>query len=319
MKRLLIVLISTLFATTVQAQAPYSAVLRIMNPGVELRRIHTEAWHSVAQAAEMPFGAGDLIRLNNTGRALITFADEQGHSVEMVVLPYSELEVVQFEQENQAFLLQLRFAGQAGLLVGEGVNFASFNIETQHGNILQPAQHFAVQANASALRVVVASGAAEVTTAGQSVTVNAGQGARLLDGIIELSHPLNSPMSFARLDSALDSCPGVTASTLYETVNIRQGPGDGYDIIREFVNGDPVEILGTTPLGDRYRVRFLSAFGWVVANGIAATCVDLPVFPYETLEQVYGVISLTDEDLRLLEPFFGTWRDDYLFYPLPYN
>ena len=43
MKRLLIVLISTLFATTLQAQAPYSAVLRIMNPGVELRRIHTEA------------------------------------------------------------------------------------------------------------------------------------------------------------------------------------------------------------------------------------------------------------------------------------
>ena len=313
------VLLGLIVVTGVSAQSPYSAVLRIMNTGVELRRLNTEAWLATRQNAEMPFGAGDVIRINNRGRALLTFWDDQGHSAEMMVLPYSTVEIMQFEVDAGTLRLQLRFAGQAGVQLGEGVRFAAFDIETDHGHVTQAAQHFAVQANDSATRVIVAVGAAEVTGAGQTVTVASGEGVRVRDTAIQSSTALTYPMNFAKLDSALDSCAGVANSTLYPSVNIRQGPGDGYDIIGEFINGDPVEILGTTPLGDRYRVRFLSAFGWVVANGIEATCPDLPVFPYETLEQVYGVIGFTDADLRLLEPFFGLRRDDYLFYPLPTN
>jgi hypothetical protein len=311
-KRLWLILVALLIAATVQAQLPYSAALRVLNVGVEFRRLNTEAWERVRQHAEMPFGAGDVLRLNDEGRALITFAD----GVELLVLPHGELEILQFEQAGDTLTLRLRFSGQAAGAVTDPARFSQFEIETAQGVVTQPAQHFALQVDESAARLIAAAGTAVFDAGGDTVSVSAGEGARITADGIETANYLASPMHFARLDSLLDACPGTARATERDSVNIRQGPGSGYDIIGEVPNGAPVEIVATTPQRDRYRVRFLSGFGWVVADGIVTACADLPVLPYDTLERVYGVIGITADDTRLLEAFFGTWRDDYLFYPI---
>lgn len=313
MKRLVFVLILLLATATVAAQGRYAAVLRVLNTGVEFRRINTEAWERARLNAEMPFGAGDTLRLNGEGRALITFAE----GAELLLLPYSEVELLAFEQVDAALSLRLRLSGQAVIATSDAVEFSTFEARMAFATVTQPARHFALQSDAGATRVIVAVGTASLDVDGTAVSVRAGDGVRVTADSVEPAAALTPPMHFARLDSTLDACLGVAQATERDSVNIRQGPGNGYDIIGEVLNGESVEIVATTPQRDRYRIRFLSAFGWVVASGVVASCPELPIMPYDTLELVYGVIGITADDTRLLTPFFGARRDDYLFYPLP--
>jgi len=313
LKRAILMILLCFAAVSAHAQARYSAVLRVLNVGIEFRRTHTEAWQRIAQNAEMPFGSGDMIRLNDEGRALITFVD----GVEMLVLPHSELELLQLELTDDQFALRLDFVGQSAFYISDAISFSTFEIETGNAIVTQPARHFALQSDGETTRVVVADGEALVSVSASDVSVAAGDGVRITGDVIESVEALESPSHFARIDSVLDACPGVARATQRDSVNIRQGPGNGYDVIGEVLNGSEVEVVGTTPELDRYRVRFLSGFGWVVADGIITSCTDLPALPYDTIEHVYGVIGITEDDIRLLEPFFGTRADDYLFYPLP--
>lgn len=314
MKRTLVMLIALfLMASSLRAQLPYAAALRILHSGVDIRRVNTQAWLPLMQYAEMPVGAGDRLRLNQEGRALITFAS----GADMLLLPYSQLELVAFEQEAGGDLaLHARFTGQGVIAVSPETTFSAFSITMPHAVITQPAQHFALQADTDHARVISAAGVVEIDAADQRIRVEAGDGVRLTAGSVDYAASLDSPMHFARLDSALDGCQGTARATERDSVNIRQGPGNGYAVIGEFLNGAEVIIMGMTPDGERYRVLFLSGFGWVVANGIVNACAGLPVYAYDTLEQVISVHDISDDDERLLTPFFGTWRDDYRFYPL---
>jgi len=315
MKRTIPVLILLIFSTVLPVQASITsqdelaAVLRVIYPGVELRRMGTEAWIRLRQGAEMPIGAHDMLRTDERGRALIWFAD----GVEMLLLPLTEQEITRFEPDGASFSLISALATGRVIVTNTGAA-QMFKVETDRLLIMPDAAHVAISVEDGAVRVVVASGSVVAGYGDAEIELAAHDGLRMTDEP-EIAHDLPTPASFAHLDSALDSCPGTALATIRDSVNVRQGPGDGYAIIGEYVNGAPVEIVATTARSDRYRVRYRSSFGWMVSNGVISNCRDLPVLPYDTVEIVYGVIEPTLDDFRLLEPFFGGFLDDQIFYP----
>ncbi|MEM6283180.1 MAG: hypothetical protein AAF787_13375, partial [Chloroflexota bacterium] len=62
-----------------------AALLTVTHPGVEVRRVNTEAWIALSQGAVTIFGTGDSVRTDETGRALIS-TDENT----LLILPTSE-------------------------------------------------------------------------------------------------------------------------------------------------------------------------------------------------------------------------------------
>ncbi|HUN09080.1 MAG TPA: hypothetical protein PLQ56_20910 [Aggregatilineales bacterium] len=289
------------FPTGAQDKA---AVLTVLYPGVEVRRANTADWLLVVQGAIMPFGVGDTVRTDERGRALLTFAVD----AEALLLPQTAFTLTEYDS-----------AGVIAEQVGRGVYRravsapAAFEVITARAAVSLESGHFALEADAEATRLITAEGQATARLAAEAIAVPAGYGLRL-QSVPSDRIPLEQPASFARLDGVLDGCPGLVQADGVDYLNVRVGPGNGYDFVGQIDNGTPVALLGIAPGADRYRFQFLSGFAWVLSSGIETACTDLPILPYTTLEAVIGVLQPTEIELDLLFPFFGTPEDDTWFF-----
>lgn len=291
-----------------QAQTQLAATLIVVYEGVELRRANTDVWLPLEQHAQMPFGAGDQLRTDLTGRGRLRF-DEQG---EVLLLPNSSLQLVTYAGDPVE--LRLRLTQGYSVHTSESApHIQHYAVETSHLVITQPAELFAVQKLRDSSSVVVALGTAEVQAGAQVQQVSAREGLRS-DQQRQQSATLEGLPHFAQLEAQLDSCTGLVAAQSRDSLNVRAGPGEGYFAIGLVDNGETVQIVAQTPLGERYRVRYLSAFGWVIASGVITTCRDLPILPYDAGERFVGIVEPDSWEAALLQPFFGTLEDDPLFY-----
>ncbi|MBZ0289076.1 MAG: hypothetical protein K8I30_15765, partial [Anaerolineae bacterium] len=106
--RLMIPAIFLLMSLNSQAQdSEYSARLRIMQAGVEIRRVNTTEWLPLPLNAEAPLGTGDSLRTDGTGRALLTFLE----NVEVLILTETTVDIVTFQAANDHLQLALKVQG----------------------------------------------------------------------------------------------------------------------------------------------------------------------------------------------------------------
>ncbi|MDX2074785.1 MAG: SH3 domain-containing protein [bacterium] len=298
-----------------QAQTDYAALLRVERDGVEILRANTQVWISLPVGAETPFGVGDTVRTDFFGRAWITFLDD----TVAFVLPTSQLTLADFSvDEDQAAGVHITQLGRIIYEIPDMTPFADFRIITPHLHLITPAEHFAVQTTEDSTWVVVASGEALVTDETEnlqtSLRIGEGVGVRATEADFSPPIPLEYPTTFAQLDGKIDGCAGVIDPRNRENLNVRVGPTRNYDVIGTFARGDVVQLMGQSPNGERYRVVYKSHFGWILALEVRNACDNLPVYDYNTLERQYGVIAPSEDELRLLVPFFGLPEQDDWFY-----
>lgn len=311
----ILIAVFVIFLSSVPSHAQPSelaAKLSVIYPGVSLRRANTDVWLPVTQGAEMPFGAGDVVRTDAKGRVFLTFS-ELGQAL---ILPQTEFQLLAFDPDTpDQPVIHVSFIGRTVYALDSQA--VEFQIQTEHASLTAPAEHFAMQIDdQDNLYVLVAEGMVAVTTSQGTVEVPAGNGLRVRQGLPDPMIPLTQPASFAYVEAELDGCDGLAQSSEDPYLNVRTGSGLGYPIIGVIDNNTTIRLVGISNTRDRYRVQFRSGFGWVVTGAVITDCANLTQYPDDWQENAGGVERAEADEVSLLSPFFGFPEEDDWFYPL---
>ncbi len=308
-----IILISLLGPRPTQA-TPQAARLTITQFGAEIQLANTDAWIALPEGAVTPIGAGDQVRTNRLGRAILRF-QEGG----LLILPNSSITLEHYAY-NDAGLAEIRLT-QRGRSVQHFPfpdQLARYTLHGLHGSLTQPAQRFALDAQINNDRdyFVVARGAAVVEQGAQRITLSEHQGLRLTPQPSETITLDHAPtINFARIEGFLEGCPG-RINTNGQLLRVRAGPGDDFFYMGSIRHQTPVQIMGQAPGpgGPWYRIQYLSDFGWVRGDLVATTCTDLRDYSRQGIENAPGIVRWRADELPLLLPFYGLPDDDVWFY-----
>jgi Bacterial SH3 domain len=302
---LLVVMLQLAFALPLRANSTsFAARLAITHSGVEIRRVNTGAWLPLPENSESPFGPGDMLRTDESGRALLTFLDQ----IDLLILPESTYELLDFTPDISA-----RITGHAVHRQTQGLQIGAYRLEiigTAPLVVTRPAEWFAVWPDV----LTVAEGEAEVAANEASRTVAAGQGIRVAPGAESDISPLESPLNAARLIGLLDGCPGEMDTVNNLNVNVRFGSDLQLGVIGNIPNATPVSVMGVNQSGNWYRIQAFSGFGWVQQPLVANACSDLPILPDDQSERSIGIFNVLPLEIDLLAPFYGPPEGDLWFY-----
>jgi hypothetical protein len=300
---LLVIMITGICFNGVLAQSERAAVLTVIAPGVEFQRTNTDQWFSLPAGAIAPMGNGDRIRTDDVGRAMIDF----GQDSQALILPESDYRIQMYAEADE-------FSWSAEL-----TGFAVHQIDPTLGQFELVAADVTITSAVGRLAtwttdlqqptLIVAQGQATVEP---DVTVQAGEGFRPgYDQAVEITADL---LSEARLISQVAGCPGLVDTIDDENLLVRSGSAIDAPDMGAIPNGEAVALLGVSENDLRYRVQYLSDFGWVEALAIETDCTDLPVFPVPYQEFFRIIIDVTDDEADLLAPFYGPPFEDPWFY-----
>jgi len=311
---LLLILAVMCLQTPVNAQQPVAAVVQITYDGVQLQRANTQDWLSLPVGAQAPFGIGDTLRTDKTGRALINYAG----AAETLLLPGGDYQLQAFDQTDK---LQINLAlnlikGRSIQHINAAGTFASYKLYLQDMTLQQPTNLFATQVLPdSASDVIVAQGSLTASKDTKTVDLQAGSGLRAMKILGEVT-PIASPQGFSFLSVTSATCRAIANSTIpgEDSVAVRIGPGEDYLNLGNIPNGTQVAIVGKMESGSRYLTPYLSSYGWLIANGInIQSCDTIPIVPAEA-QIINGVINAQPFEMDLLTPFFGTPAQNAQFY-----
>lgn len=286
---------------------PQSAILSVNYGTVEVRRTGTEAWIRVPQGAVMPFGTGDEIRTNDTGRAIIYFDETSG----VMVIGNSLFRLDEFSQEaDETFTIRGYVEGIT--LHQYTLPLNTFEMQTSELSISQAAEQFAIWAETDiADAVLVASGEVILNQADEAFTVSTEEGYHAAhQTVLALTPPLSEP----RLRSELEGCSGFIETIDDQNLIVRNGSTMDTLPMGAIPDQTPIMLLGVSSSGGRYRLQFLSDFGWVDSLAVETDCVDLPVFPTPYIEYSPYVVEITADEVAWLLPYFGDVQDNLWFY-----
>jgi hypothetical protein len=309
-----LVLVLLLLQAPVSAQQPVAAVIQITFAGVQLQRANTEGWLPLPVDAQAPFGIGDTLRTDKTGRALITFVD----AAQTLVMPGTEYKLEAFDQtdKQQINITARLLKGRTIQQIIDASKVASYQVNLQHMTLQKPTALFATQVLPDASSdVIVAQGSLTASKGTDAVKIQAGNGLRATDTLGEI-RPITPPQGFSFLSVTSKTCVGTANATLpgEESVAVRIGPGEDYLNLGNIPNGSPVPVIGKAESGQRYLTPYLSSFGWMIANGIIlSSCDTIPIVP-AVAQPIDGVINPQPFEMDLLTPFFGTPAQNVQFY-----
>ncbi len=312
--RWLTLILAFVFAQALlSAQQPVAAVVQITFAGVQLQRANTLDWLPLPVDAQAPFGIGDVLRTNKTGRALITFADAS----QTLLLPGSEYQLEGFDQNaKQQVSITLRLLkGRSVQLITDATKLANYQLHLQHMTLQQPTALFATQVLDSSSDVIVAQGSLTASKDEIMIDLQAGSGLRAMDTLGEVI-AITAPQGFSFLSVTSITCRGIANATLpgENSVTVRIGPGEDYLNLGNIPNGTQVAIVGKTDSGKRYLTPFLSSYGWLIANGInVESCDTIPIVPAEA-QPINGVTNPLPIEMNFLTPFFGMPAQNVQFY-----
>jgi len=311
---LLFTLAFSVAQASVHAQQPIAAVVQITFAGVQLQRANTQDWLPLPVGAQAPFGIGDTLRTDKTGRALITFTD----AAETLLMPETDFRLDAFDQNDKQHLnLSLSLLkGRSIQKLGVAAIFVSYQLHLQHMTLQKPTMLFAAQVQPDkASDVIVAEGSLTAIKDNSSVDLQAGSGLRAVDRLGEVT-AITAPQGFSFLSVTSKTCRGIANSTIpgETSVAVRIGPAEDYINLGNMPNGSRVPIIGKADSGSRYLTPFLSSYGWLIANGVnVESCDNIPVVPAEA-QPINGVINPEPFEMELLTPFFGTPAQNAQFY-----
>jgi len=306
---LLVLLMISVYALAAQeATDSYAAVLRINAATVEVQRAGTERWLPLPATAEFAFGDGDSVRTDRYGRAWLNFA--QVITLRALVMSESEARIGVYSDSQVVVTL---VSGRMAFTLDTTPTI--FQVIAGGAVIDTIAGNFAVQVTGETIYVVASTGVINVHANGVNIPLSAGYGVRVgatNSNLVELGERAN----FARIDGILDGCPGDIQARGEDALNVRVGPALSFDALGSIPNGTPVFLMAMNPRQERYRIQFLSGFGWVLANGVVNRCANLPELPVSAVEQIVRILDPTAEELDILRPYFGEPDDDAIFYSI---
>lgn len=315
---LLVAFVPVQAETLHQDEQSNAAVLEVTFTGLEFRRVNTQNWIPLRVGSKMPIGAGDQLRTNEHGRAILSFG---ANKAQALVMPSSHVLLDYFLAED-AFNLDLTVMAGRVIFTVDTANITEFRIAAGDTIVTEPSPHFGLQVDnlLDVVSLISAEGDLGVQVADEMISIPAEHGLRVradqqLDPITALTFPYN----FAKLDGVLDGCPATINTNGEMSLNVRVGANIEYDALGSVPHNTPVYLMAISPNNERYRIQFFSGFGWVLATGVTSACVDLPVIPYGTPETVLQVERPRRTEIEFLYPFFGDPRQNVIFYILPEN
>jgi hypothetical protein len=269
---------------------------------VEVRREGTVAWLALPQAAQMPFGPGDTLRVPDRGRGWLTFGDLGTASIITGDFTLEALAVA----EGQA-TLHARLEGVAVFALPRPEAWTDFRLQVGSLTLFAPSSLFAVWSLPdSPPAIITAQGSARARRLNAVYNMRSGEGVLERFGIVSLA-AVPPPLNEASLEAALFGCPAVVRTTGRVGLDVRRGPGQTFDALDLIFDDNAVSVLARTASGEWSRVQFLSGFGWMLSRALVADCPALPTLPdtvgRESLVRAWNVPA---EEETLLRPFFGS-------------
>lgn len=314
MQRLLsLVLLTLLSIGAAAAQDDVAISARVVYPGVTMQLVGTQDALPLREGSVFPLRAGDTLRTDRQGRVWLSLPE----ALELLLLPNSELTVVQSDIADNRLVVRLALRGQSIQLWRQGiVRRGTFQIET--GDALTTVEWtdnydivyslFGLWSEIEGSTVAtVAFGELSVESDGKTDTLYSSEGWR--NGIVT---PMEGDLNAARLIGFTEGCEGRVRTAL-DALNIRAGTSLGYAIIGYVNDGQPITLLGRTEDGNWYRVQRYSGFGWMLASAIDTDCVP-PTYPNQYGEDNVEFFAIESIELDLLAPFFGTPETNLWFF-----
>lgn len=306
----LMILIGILSGMKSVAQ-PFSALLTVRYAGVSIQRTATLQEFSISQGAQMPFGAGDILRTDDTGRALITL----GSIGEWLILPNSTLMLHEFSYNSPTWSLS---ATLNGVLIHSFKETSSleYHLQTQDFDITNPALHSAVWSYEEQPDVfTVITGIGEIQLEGVKYILEANQA---FWG--DIAHPLvvthlEPPLNAPRVEAHLFGCNGEIETVDNVGVLVRRGIGTGQERLGLIPDQAQVSVMASNESGYWLRIQYLSGFSWIVGNTVKTSCNNLKKLPDNTpIERFLQVVNPLQSEVTLLQPFYQTPLQDTFFY-----
>ena len=298
----------------------FAMSVTIVQAGVEINRSNTDIWIRLQEGAVTPFGAGDRLRTDRTGRALLAFNNGES-TTETLILPLSSLEILSFVDEGGARAnLHMLMTGRSIHAVADPGVFASYQLDAGQVVVTEPSARFGVQTNSEdVVYLVSAEGRLGVALLdGETISVEGHTGLRVrgdeADPLVAIAEDV--PINFARIEAELDGCPGTIQTANDVLLRVRAGPGDDFFYMGSIPDNSPIQLMGTAPGpgGRWYRFQFLSDFGWALGAAIETACTGLTEYPSFGVENAPGIVQVQDFEMPLLEPFFGVSENDVWFF-----
>jgi len=254
--------------------------LRANAPGVELRRVKTDAW--VPINIESLIGVGDTVHTDARGQATLSFMDG---TLTLQVLPNTELSLDAFSGKPDEYTLVLK--GAAGftrqrtskplddktrfLVVTPG--FEATIISGESNIRIEPNGRSAVLASTTGGVVAVRGKNSQAASVTHGTGLRAAPDAALSEVV--------AAVSFPTLDVALDGCPSTIILPGDMRQNVRMGASRDFPRVGWLDDNTPIQVMGVATSGGWYRVQYSGGFGWISATRLPlpANCIGLRVFP----------------------------------------
>ncbi|MEO1645769.1 MAG: SH3 domain-containing protein [Chloroflexota bacterium] len=290
----------------------FAATVTIVAEGVTFSRDNIEQTFILPVGSVTPFGEGDRIETNATGRAIITLVD--GYNI--LLLPDSTYSVRSFEEISSDILT---FAGMLeGIAIHDFMQQTTtlaYELNTPEFNVINSTDaNFAVWASENYLQAVtVASGVITLLNADESITVETAEGFAIpfSDEPVSLQ---NSSYHGVHAVRASVNCQGVINTTNPLGVRVRSGASQAYIATVVVLDGTPIDIVAIDEDARWYRVALFSEFGWVSTELVEAECEGLPELRFAFSEMPERFSAVTDSERPFLLPYYGDFFTNPNFY-----
>ncbi len=300
---LVIAILSAGDLSWVQAETELVASLEVLSSQVQLKRAGTDEWVLIAR--ESLVGVGDSIRTDTNGRARVTFFS---NGTDTEVLSNTEFRLDAFKGSEARFEISVTVVvGQTKQRISKLLDSgSSYKINSTGLEMAVRGTEFAVRVeNSGRAATIVQNGAVRAMnpgdTSGTAAQVPAGYGIRA-EAQRGLSEVVKAD-TFAQLDSALDGCGALISTAGDVVLNVRIGPGLGFERVGLLNNNIRQQVVGQTETTKWYRIPFKSSFGWVFAPALKldGACAGLRKYPdkygpedlqrYKNLEPGYPAVA----------------------------
>lgn len=289
-----------------------SAVVTVVGDGVTLLRAGAINPLPLTVGSVAPFGAGDQLFTGVNGRALIAFPDLNA----VYLLPDSRYQLTAFTAlDDGRFRLEAVLDGIAVQTFSADTADWDYRLVTPGLTVVRPSEHFAVWALPGRFETVISAvGVAlvvnEASPDGVEVEAETGWMPMYSEAPISLEAPYHAVELFA----LAINCQGTVSTGGTDGLRLRRGAALDYPIVGTLDDGQAVYLVGITQNGLWYRIPYLTGFGWLYSELVAADCADLPVSPNLVGEANETVAGASEAEITLLTPFYGTPSDNSLFY-----
>ncbi|MGJ3239227.1 MAG: SH3 domain-containing protein [Anaerolineae bacterium] len=286
-----------------------AATVTIIADDVHFIRANTDAAFPLSVGAVAPFGIGDQIVTGSNGRALIGLDT----SAQILLLPDSSYTIRNYAPIDPATAI---FSGLLeGIAIHQFTESLSIDYQLQTNRFTLDATDgdFEVWSIEGGLNAVTtARGTVTVQFENTTQTVTANQGFALPYSPVPIA--LNAPLHASQVVGLAVDCNGIVRTNGSAGLRLRAGAALDYLVVDVLQDGQRVRIVGITENGLWYRIPFQTGFGWIFSSLIDADCDNLEQFPNLIGEAPEQIRSVTEFEQDLLEPFYGTYLTNFVFY-----